>query len=106
MIVLPSRWMPRQPRAPWRPPDPPSSPGRGSGRAPAPPPLARPPPPPGGVSFSLLPLHLAVLAAEELAHLAPGLVLVSATVPHLDEGRIARLRPSLRAEYRALISPT
>ena len=52
------------------------------------------------------PLHLAVLAAEELAHLAPGLVLVSATVPQLDEGRIARLRPSLRAEYRALISPT
>jgi hypothetical protein len=52
------------------------------------------------------PLHLAVLAAEDLAHLTPGLVLVSPTVPHLDEGQIGRLRPSLRAEYRALISST
>ncbi|MEK7251928.1 MAG: hypothetical protein AAB198_01555 [Actinomycetota bacterium] len=50
------------------------------------------------------PLHLAVLAAEDLAHLSPGLVLVSRLVPHLDAGRIGRLRPSLRAEYRGLIS--
>lgn len=50
------------------------------------------------------PIHLAVLAAEGLVHLTPGVVLVSALVPHLDEGQVARLRPSLRAEYRSLIA--
>ncbi len=50
------------------------------------------------------PLHLAVLASEDLAHLSPGLVLVSRLVPYLDEGRIGRLRPSLRAEYRSLLA--
>ena len=50
------------------------------------------------------PLHLAVLASEGLVHLTPGLVLVSRIIPHLDEARIARLRPALRAEYRALLA--
>jgi len=50
------------------------------------------------------PLHLAVLAAEGLIHLAPGLVLVPPLIPHLDDNRIARLRPALRAEYRALLA--
>jgi len=50
------------------------------------------------------PIHLAVLAAEGLVHRTPGVVLVSALVPHLDEGHLARLRPSLRAEYRRLLS--
>ena len=50
------------------------------------------------------PLHLAVLAAEGLVHRAPGLVLVAPLIPHLDETHIARLRPALRAEYRALLA--
>ena len=50
------------------------------------------------------PLHLGVLAAEGLAHPAAGKVLVAPLVPHLDEGRIARLRPALRIEYRSLLS--
>jgi hypothetical protein len=49
------------------------------------------------------PLHLAVLAAEGLVHLSPSAVLVSTLVPHLDEGQLGRLRPSLRAEYRTLL---
>lgn len=50
------------------------------------------------------PIHLAVLAAEGLVHLTPGVVLVSALVPHLGDGQLSRLRPSLRAEYRNLLS--
>ena len=50
------------------------------------------------------PIHLAVLAAEGLIHRTPGVVLVSALVPHLGAGQLARLRPSLRAEYRSLQS--
>jgi hypothetical protein len=50
------------------------------------------------------PLHLAILASERLVHLAPGLVLVAPIVPHLTEGQIARLRPALRAEYRAILT--
>jgi hypothetical protein len=50
------------------------------------------------------PIHLGVLAAEGLVHRTPEVVLVSALVPYLDEGRISRLRPSLRAEYRSLIA--
>ncbi len=49
------------------------------------------------------PIHLGVLASEGLAHRFAGLVLVSPLVPHLDAGRQGRLRPALRAEYRALL---
>jgi hypothetical protein len=52
------------------------------------------------------PLHLAVLAAEGLVHRTPGVILVTRLVPHLDEGRLARLRPALRAEYRTLLGLT
>ena len=51
------------------------------------------------------PIHLPTLIAEGLAHATPGRVMVSPLVPHLDSGRINRLRPALRAEYRALIDP-
>jgi len=50
------------------------------------------------------PLHLAVLAAEGLVSLAPGVVVVPPLVPHLDDTHIARLRPALRVEYRALLA--
>lgn len=50
------------------------------------------------------PLHLGALASEGLVHRTPGLVLVGALVPHLEDRHLSRLRPSLRAEYRALRS--
>jgi len=50
------------------------------------------------------PLHLGVLAEEGLAYRSADLVLVAPLVPHLDAQHQARLRPALRAEYRALIA--
>ena len=49
------------------------------------------------------PLHLGILAEEGLAHRNADLVLVAPLVPFLDARHQARLRPALRAEYRALL---
>ena len=49
------------------------------------------------------PLHLAVLAAEDLVALDHQIVLVRPKIPHLRARQLSRLRPSLRAEYKALL---
>jgi hypothetical protein len=49
------------------------------------------------------PLHLGILASEGLLAYRKDKVLVPRRVPFLSDGRLARLRPSLRSEYRLLL---
>jgi hypothetical protein len=49
------------------------------------------------------PLHLGILATEGLIERDGTIVLVRPRVPHLGEGQLRRLHPTLRAEYRRLL---
>lgn len=48
------------------------------------------------------PVHLELLVAEGLVAWSGSAVLVDPTIPRLSAGHVRRLRPALRAEYRAL----
>jgi hypothetical protein len=49
------------------------------------------------------PLHLSLLASEGLIDLTPGPICVPRLIPHIDGSNLARLRPSLRVEYRSVL---
>ncbi|MCH7584866.1 MAG: hypothetical protein IH941_06875 [Acidobacteria bacterium] len=51
------------------------------------------------------PLRLANLATEGLIQRAGSIVLVRPTVPYLSPAQRRRLRPALRSEYAAIVTP-